>query len=200
MEQLRTKIMTEVVNHFNFKSYLEIGVRHKDSVFNKIPCEFKFCVDKDPAAQPDYCGTSDAFFEQKFERKWDVVFIDAWHIADQVYRDLMNSLSHLNEGGVIFLHDTLPTKYEFTYETGNCQTAWKVIPYVLKYHPELRACTLPDSSEGLGVVVKAKEKRTNLLEESFNPFYDYCRMDENRIKSQNIIQYKELFDWITNGK
>ena len=195
----RKQIIIDIINYFKFNSYLEIGLRNKDGVFNHIPCKIKYSVDPDPKSEADYCGTSDSFFCQDkiLNIKWDVIFIDGCHLADFVYRDLINSVNHLNDGGVIFLHDVLPTQYEFTFENGDCQTAWKVIPYVLKYHPELRICCITENKTGIGIVVKGNRSET--LDIEFNKFSEYYLMNENRKLSQNVINYNELIDWIKNG-
>ena len=57
--------------------------------------------------------TSDDFFEQKktFISEiggLDVVFIDGLHLYEQVLKDIENALNHLNEGGIILLHDCNP--------------------------------------------------------------------------------------------
>lgn len=196
----RKDIIISVINTFGFNTYLEVGLRDKTGVFNHIPCKIKYSVDIDPKSKPCYCGTSDSFFAQSIieDIKWDCIFIDAWHTADFVYRDLMNSVKHLNPGGVIFLHDVLPTKYEYTLENKqDCQTAWKVVPYVLKHHPELRICCISEHDAGMGVVVRGNRTRTLSFE--FNKFYEYSLMDQNRKLSQNVIDYNELIGWIKNG-
>jgi len=197
----RRKVIIEIINYFKFNSYLEIGLRNGDSVFNHVPCKIKYSVDINPDSKPSYCGTSDSFFSQSkiTDIKWDCIFIDGWHVIDFVYRDLINSVRHLTENGVIFLHDILPTKYEYTLESGdiNCQTAWKIIPYILKHHPELRVCSIADGNAGIGVVVKGNRIKT--LDVNFNQFYDYNLMDKNRKLSQNVIDYNDLIGWINNG-
>ena len=198
----RRKIIVETAIHFGFSSYLEIGLRDANSVFNHVPCKVKYSVDIDPKAKPCYCGSSDSFFAQEKIKdvKWDLIFIDGWHMADFVYRDLMNSVDHLNENGVIFLHDVLPTKYEYTLEDKvDCQTAWKVVPYVLKHHRELRICTIADGNAGLGVAVKGERNSSDILDHRFNKFYDFAFMNTFRKISQNTIEYNQLFDWIKNG-
>ena len=192
----RKDFIIDVVNHFGFKSYLEIGLRDRTSVFDHIPCKVKYSVDPDPKARAHYVGTSDAFFAQPGIKnvKWDVIFIDACHLAAFVYNDIMNSLNHLNEGGVIFLHDVLPISYEHTTELTYCQTAWKVVPYILKYHEELRICSIAENTTGMGIVVRGVQDRK--LDPEFNKFYDYYLMDKNRQLSQNVIQYSQMLSWI----
>jgi predicted O-methyltransferase YrrM len=36
---------------------------------------------------------------------WDFVFLDGWHLNEQPLRDVKGLLPHMNENGVIFLHD-----------------------------------------------------------------------------------------------
>ena len=52
--------------------------------------------------------TSDEFFKQN-EKRFDLIFIDGLHEANQVFRDVKNSLNYLNENGVILLHDCNPS-------------------------------------------------------------------------------------------
>lgn len=40
--------------------------------------------------------------------RYDVIFIDGDHAATRVYRELALALSHLNDGGVVVLHDYYP--------------------------------------------------------------------------------------------
>jgi hypothetical protein len=194
----RRDFIISVVKHFNFQSYLEIGLRDKTGVFNHIPCKIKYSVDPDPNSHASFCGTSDKFFAQNSIRdiKWDTIFIDACHLADFVYTDLINSLQHLNDGGVVFLHDVLPLNYSYSLENSYCQSAWKVIPHILKHHPELRACSISENTTGMGVVVRSKKPRTKLLDSNFNKFYEYGVMEKNKILSQNVIQYGQLIAWI----
>ena len=100
-----------IVNHFitlnGYKSYLEIGVRHKKAMFEEILCPNRTSVDPDPNAHADHCVPSDQFFETSQDR-YDIVFIDGNHTGDQVKRDIENSLKCLSPGGVILLHDMNP--------------------------------------------------------------------------------------------
>lgn len=102
------------------RSYLEIGC-FKDKVFNNIPAEHKIGVD--PNRGGNRRMTSDEFFSQNTDT-FDVIFIDGLHHYDQVSRDLENSLSVLNDGGIIILHDMLPCSE---------QEAVVPIPEVLPY-------------------------------------------------------------------
>jgi hypothetical protein len=62
--------------------------------------------------------SSDDFFKlkDKYDHKWlyDIIFIDGLHEAEQVYRDIQNSIKYLDEGGTIVLHDMLPPTLQHT--------------------------------------------------------------------------------------
>jgi len=102
-------------------------VQKAERNFNKIDIPYKKSVDPDPKANASYCLTSDEYFESVIRRtstqcgmltgtseRFDVIFIDGLHIADQVRKDIINSWACLNEGGVLILHDTNPDREEIT--------------------------------------------------------------------------------------
>ena len=41
-------------------------------------------------------------------RKFDLIFIDGLHLFEQVLKDFINSVNHINTGGVIVIDDTVP--------------------------------------------------------------------------------------------
>jgi hypothetical protein len=107
-------VLNHLIQAFDLKSYLEIGVRDC-STFEQVICQEKFAVD--PAPQKTVSGenvffyveTSDSFFKRiPEERKFDLIFIDGDHSFDFVKRDLENSINHISKNGVIVLHDTDP--------------------------------------------------------------------------------------------
>jgi SAM-dependent methyltransferase len=110
---------SELINYIgkkiNAKSYLEIGVYNRDHNFNKIDVEDKLCVDPDPNALADICTTSDEYFEKNPWRKFDLIFVDGLHHADQVKRDIINAWKALTEGGVIVVHDSNPYSEHITH-------------------------------------------------------------------------------------
>lgn len=111
----RIEIIQSFINKLNAKSYLEIGVQG-GSCFTAIKCERKVGVDPDPASAATEHVTSDDYFKNNEiedgtlrKETFDVVFIDGLHHADQVEKDILNALEVLNDGGVICVHDNLPT-------------------------------------------------------------------------------------------
>jgi Methyltransferase domain len=133
-----TQLLNALIEKYELKSYLEIGVQTPEQNFDKIRCGIKVGVD--PEIQPvfmpghictektdkneigDYLNyyelnnvTSDEFFANGNKawadgprRGFDLVFIDGLHHADQVKRDFENSLRCLSDTGFILIHDVLP--------------------------------------------------------------------------------------------
>jgi len=191
----RREILIDLVNRYKLQSYLELGLRDSSLTFDHIPCTFKFSVDVESRCKPSFCGSTDEFFKQSKE-KFDLVLVDANHEAEFVYRDLMNSVRCLSDNGIVVLHDVLPIRFEDTSNNLDNGTAWKVVPHVLKYHPELHICTVPETKCGCGIVIKNFEGWRAMLDTSFNLFYDYHVMNQYRVKSQNLISYSRLSDWV----
>lgn len=134
----RHTIINALIKHYNYKSYLEIGLNNPFDNFTKIICENKESVDPyfdvedlsfsnrkaDRLSKKEldttlelipkyltYRMTSDEFFE-KNNKKYDIIFIDGLHTKEQVSKDIVNSLKILNKGGKIVVHDCLPPTEE----------------------------------------------------------------------------------------
>lgn len=107
---LRTDIINLLIKKINAKKYLEICV--SDGInFSKINCDYKIGVDPNLESPATIHLTSDEFFQTNTE-KFDLIFIDGLHHADQVHRDILHSLDVLNENGYIICHDMNPEKEE----------------------------------------------------------------------------------------
>lgn len=106
-----TTLLNALIEKHNLKSYLEIGVQNPVNNFDKIECNIKMGVDPCNTDARIFTYTSDDFFEKVVNdsMKFDLIFIDGLHHADQVKRDFENSLACLNDGGFIVIHDCLPT-------------------------------------------------------------------------------------------
>ena len=122
--------------------------------------------------------TSDEFFQkvapQALAGGVDVVFIDGLHTYDQAYRDCLNSLKYLNPGGLILLHDCLPTSELEARVADNFEDAsklnagmasnynwvgdvWKAILRLRAQHTDLLTCVL-HCDHGIGLVYKARNQ------------------------------------------
>lgn len=117
----RYDIIRHLIEQRGYKSYLEIGVLENET-FNNVPLDVKHGVD------PNGCGThtmtSDEFFANHCEQSYDIIFIDGLHLAEQVTKDIENSLTHLNSGGIIVVHDVLPEQEWQQNETGISGKPW----------------------------------------------------------------------------
>jgi len=123
----------DIINHFislyGYTSYLEIGIRN-NQCFQRIDIACKEGVDPDPVCNATHVMTSDEYFDTH-KGKFDIIFIDGLHHADQVYRDIINALNVLNENGTIVCHDMNPIEeahqkvpLETVVWNGDCWKAW----------------------------------------------------------------------------
>lgn len=156
----RWDIINALMKANGLSSFLEIGL---DSGIcrDKVNATHKVSVDPDERTNnPTHLMTSDEFFAQN-EEKFDLVFVDGLHHADQVLRDIENALEFLNEGGVVVCHDMLPTMEivqrvprENAVWTGDCWKAWAKLRGTRK---DL-SMYIVESDWGVGVIQKGKQK------------------------------------------
>ena len=200
MSVKRTNIINKLFEKYEFKSYLEIGVRVPSENFDKINCELKHSVDPNPMGKCTYITTSDDFFLNHVgEQKYDVIFVDGLHTAEQVYFDVMNSIKHLNIGGFIVMHDcNPPTEYHArSYEEYlRTRGEWNgdVFKGFIKLKQELDDwnCFVIDEDFGCGVITQNKLKKefSNIIENNENINWGF--FDENRINLLNLITFEEF--------
>lgn len=162
----RSDIINGLIKKHNYKSYLEIGVNTPAQPgynWDNIKCEVKHGVD--PNVDTTFKMTSDDFFEQN-ENKYDIIFIDGLHIYEQVYRDIINSVTILNEDGVIVVHDCNPT-FEITQRRTRASDAWhgdvwKAIARLRIERHGLEITTI-DTDEGCAIIRRGKHEPFNVL-------------------------------------
>ena len=181
----RTEIIQLLINKVNGKRYLEIGMGPGTN-FSQIKCDYKVCVDPTPTVAVTYELTSDAFFEQNNEM-FDVVFIDGLHWSEQVYKDIINSLNVLNDGGYIICHDMNP-HLEFIQRypqaipesewTGDCWKAWVKLK---TERSDLNMCVV-DTDYGCGIISKGEQELIKVNEE-----LTWELLEKNRIKLLNLV-------------
>ena len=156
----RWDMLNYLIRTNGYKNYLEIGILNGEC-FNNINCENKTSVDpmiEKGVATPTYEMTSDEFFNNIAGDllKFDIVFIDGLHIADQVERDIHNSLKYLSDNGIVILHDCNPI-FEIRQIVPRQQGAWNgdVWKAFVKYRifGEWKSFAL-DADEGLGIIQK----------------------------------------------
>lgn len=185
----RTDVIQHLIDKYKLYSYLELGTQDKDQNFNKINCGRKMCVDIDPAAKAYFTGSTDKFFQMNQDLQYDIVFIDASHIADDVRKDFENALK-VNPK-FILLHDVNPETYERTLvprptKTGTWNgNAWR-FAVSLNGYDDFKFYTV-DEDHGV-MVVQSKINQCDMLvsEMSWEEF------DKNRKKYLNLITWDEF--------
>lgn len=158
IKQLVTRL--DIINYLirarHYTSYLEIGMDNPAVNFIKVQCaqkesvdpydwDSRYCTDwtmeklKEYLPFLTYRMTSDQFFSTYSQKKYDLIFIDGLHVESQVDRDIYNALKHLNPGGVVIVHDCLPTTLQSQSEenpTGDwVGTVWRSIVKYTLYTP-----------------------------------------------------------------
>lgn len=116
--------INNLINKFEYKYYLEIGVK-KGQTFLNIKIDHRTAVDpnflfnyKNDINSLYFKMTSDDFFTSLKNRekewygkkiKYDLIFIDGLHTFSQVYQDFKNSLQYITDKSLIIIDDTFPS-------------------------------------------------------------------------------------------
>lgn len=213
----RLDIIQRIIDLNKFKYYLEIGVRDPRDCFNQIKVETKHSVD--PAFELgsgvykyDFEMTSAEFFwnlengdavykggKSKLAKdyKWDVIFIDGSHMADDVYKDVKNALRHLSKDGFIVLHDCNPPTIFHAREIYSDHstiaggawngTVWKAVQRIRQNCKDLGINLVTvDSDWGVGIIKRGDFG--NEVAKSFNPFFEYTVFSGNRKHVLNLVE------------
>jgi hypothetical protein len=213
LEKKKSPSRTEVLNFLlsgrkGNTSYLEIGVRNPDDNFNLINANQKYSVDPgvEFKSNPvDFKITSDVFFDQLKQKKiaiheikFDVIFVDGLHLAEQADRDIKNALEYIKEDGFLVLHDCNPptewhARENFYYHQTPANKAWNGTTWKAfvkwRQNSNYQSCCI-DTDWGIGVISIA-QKIGNRLNET-NPFYEYNLFDKNRKEILNLIDFESF--------
>jgi hypothetical protein len=210
----KVPLRTDVINYLLSKIkkentiYLEIGVRYPEENFNSINSKTKYSIDPgiEYELNPvDFKVTSDVFFEQlnsgiilTKDIKFDVIFIDGLHLAEQVDRDIENALKYLNPNGFIVLHDcNPPTEFHasenYLYRMSPSTvywngTTWKAF-FKYRKRKDLFTCCI-DSDWGIGII--SKSINIGNPTKVKNTFFEYKVLNDNRKDSLNLISFIEF--------
>src|SRR5690554_6965565 len=206
---LRSDIINLLLEYLDREtSYLEIGVRNPADNYNKIKSAVKYSVDpgiefkENPV---DFKLTSDEFFEQLKKGdllsktlKFDVIFIDGLHLADQVDNDIINALEFIKDDGFIVLHDCNPPTEWHAREKHNYRlspagsnwngTTWKAFVKWRKNESIFSCCI--DTDWGVGIL--SKEHKVGDSNTIDNEFYDFNVFEKNRSESLNLTSFEQL--------
>jgi len=111
---LRSDTINSIIDKYGLVDpyYLEIGV-WTGTTFKEIKTKNKDGVDPEQYCKCEYVNykmTSDNFFKNHINKKYDIIFIDGLHTAHKVTADIYNSIKSLNNGGFLVLDDVYPHK------------------------------------------------------------------------------------------
>jgi len=188
----RTSIIQLLIDKVGAKKYLEIGMGPGVN-FNEIKCDFKVSVDPTPTVRVTYTMTSDEFFKKNKEI-FDVIFIDGLHWSDQLHKDIINSLSVLNEGGYIICHDInpmdeliqrYPQPVKESEWTGDCWKAW----VRLRSERNDLIMEVVDTDYGCGIITRGLQEKININEDLTWDF-----LDKNRREILNLISVENFLE------
>ena len=202
----RAEIIQKLIDTINGQSYLEIGLG-SGAAWKRIKCKKKCGVDPQFNKQFDYqkgqeCTikpthnmTSDMFFEQNSDY-FDVIFIDGLHTAEQVEKDIDNSLKTLNNGGFIVCHDMNPES-EGAQAVPRTQTkwngdCWKAWVNIRSERSDLSMFVV-DTDHGCGVIQKGRQKLLDLN----NLNLTYENLNKHRKEWLNLISVEEFIENLT---
>jgi hypothetical protein len=187
----RSEVINWLIKQYDYKKYLGIGVFKSAHGFDKIEIEYKIGVDPgtEGYSEATHTMTSDEFFEQSNE-KFDIVFVDGLHHSEQVYKDIINSLNILNEGGTIVCHDMNPQQElhqrvprESEYWNGDC---WKAFVQLRMERSDLEMSVI-DADMGLGIVRWGSQEKLKVDE------LVYKNLDKNRDEWLNLVSVGEFY-------
>lgn len=202
----RSTIIQFLAERYRYNSFLEIGCA-SNANFNFVRQIFDVAVGVDPAMGGTLRMTSDDFFRNNTQQ-FDLIFLDGLHQADQLYRDVENSLNVLNDGGTIVLHDCSPSHQSYAstvfpmgvyFWNGDVYKA----AVALRFHENIEVVVV-DIDHGVGVIRKRRNQHplssrwqlqlgtaadtlTRMTWEDFS---------ENKKELVRLITVKELRSWL----
>ncbi len=134
-------MLNALITAKGYKSYLEIGTDIPGYCYYWIDCETKESCDPyfdyDKLSEEDkidvdyfitneltyHCTSDEMFANMPSDKKYDLIFVDGLHTEEQSGRDIINSLKHLNKGGMILVHDCMPVD-ELASRDTQCAGMW----------------------------------------------------------------------------
>lgn len=199
----RWELMNYLIKKYKLINYLEIGV-NDGLCIRQIIAPHKDGVDPHPGSEVggavvpeiNYPISSDDFFEliKGHDIKYDMIFIDGLHHAEQVDKDVQNALNHITDSGFIILHDCNPLVYEMQIvprETGLWNgDVWKSITKLRCSNPNLEVCVV-DMDWGVGVIKKGTQTVYDAAPIDICLTWEY--FDVHRIELNNLITVDNFY-------
>lgn len=195
-----SELINYLIDKFSLKSYLEIGTFNRSHNFDLIKIAEKTCVDPDPNAKADFICTSDDYFAHNKaawhfdeDKRFQLIFIDGLHHADQVKKDFENALECLARGGFIVLHDCNPPTEATTCVPRGAQREWCGDVYKfacrLGEYPGIDFCTV-DFDYGCTVVWRDPSKVGKPVEKEIT--WEYFQENRSLLRLTPVQEFVEL--------
>ena len=186
-------LINDLISDLNYKSYLELGVSVGES-WKLISCENKNGVDNNINVANEFDGvihatTDDYFLNNK--DKFDLIYIDALHEKNQVYKDFKNSFNVLNDSGVIIFHDVNPFDISQTHfnNSGDVFELWIELAKTYKVY------IIKNEYDGDSVGIFIKSKNSKFIDIEVKD-YTYQFFSENREDFISYLNYEEIINKI----
>lgn len=220
-------IINKIIDGKDNIKYLEIGV-DEGHTFDNVQATLKHGVDPYGGSQNiTHRMSSQEFFtfnKYFWKNTYDVIFIDALHLADIILKEVEECLSILNPGGVILFHDVVPVKESaqiicerdynnFLKEKINLQEnksfneycnqygwvgyngdCWKVMAH-LRSNTNYFISSFPEACIGILSLTYNKDEQFSKPENPENEIYDWDYYLKNIDSILNpVISFEELSD------
>ena len=198
------QIMNQLVDELNLRSFLEIGYANGNT-HEEIKCERKVAVDPSPDFKSNYIKknahdlrlqTSDDFFKTNTDY-FDLILVDGYHEAEQVHRDVINSMKFLTPNGIIFMHDVCPQSEADTLSPDASGDAYKTFMKLRCERDDLDAFLLDDydpaDTAGYGIIFKNTGLSTRYKGEVE---YNYKYMKPRRDSLMNLCKLDYVIECI----
>jgi hypothetical protein len=196
----RFDLINYLIEKCGYKRYLEIGVEDGDCV-GSVKCEVIHGVD--PASRnATFQVESDEFFNLiRDSVKYDLVFVDGLHTADQAKRDIDNALRHLNDGGCVVVHDCSPPSewHQRSHEEAKlngCRQwngdVWKAVVALRSGSAELEISVV-DTDWGCGIIRRGRQEVLDLGGRGMEAL-TYRELAENRAEWLNLISVADFIE------
>lgn len=208
----RPEFLSQLLSQFDSPAYLEVGVNEGQtflplSARRKVAVDPKFVFDV-AAAKAANDGsefhevTSDVYFCDIATREdlFDVIYLDGLHTFEQTLRDFTNSLSFLNENGVIVVDDVVPTSYQAGLPSQldsfkvkafltDADASWmgdtfKLVFFVESFFPMYELRTIIDN-HGQAVIWRGDKARS--------AFSTYSAEELSRLQFVDIVKQESIF-------
>jgi hypothetical protein len=195
----RTDLLNFLVAVNNYRNYLEIGIRDPRRNFDRVCVRHKVSVDPAPEGPVTFRQSSDEFFARLSGndkgKDFDLILIDGLHLAEQVERDIANSLSHLAPNGTIVVHDCNPrsvdaqrTDYDgVSVWNGTVWQAW----LKLRATRSDLAMFVVDVDYGCGLISRGRQERYPVVFTSYDDL-DYGMLERDRQRMLNLISPRDF--------